>query len=72
MEQLDAARDEFLDENDEVIGLVKDAKEAEKRLRHRLLSRFSRAMHDGWQASLSSSCLLQKTKFTNGIHMYVP
>ena len=39
MEQLDAARDELLDGDDEVVGLVKDVKEAERRLRHRLLPR---------------------------------
>ena len=39
MEQLEAARDELLDENDEVVGRVKDVKEVEKRLRHRLLPR---------------------------------
>ena len=39
MEQLDAARDELLDDDDERVGLVKDAKEVEKRLRHRLLPR---------------------------------
>ena len=39
MEQLDAARDELLDDDDKRIGLVKDVKEVEKRLRHRLLPR---------------------------------
>ena len=39
MEQLDAARDELLDEDDELVGRVKDVKEAEKRLRHRLIPR---------------------------------
>ena len=39
MEQLEAALDELLDENDEVVGRVKDVKEVEKRLRHRLLPR---------------------------------
>ena len=41
MEQLDAARDELLDDDDERVGLVKDVKdsEVEKRLRHRLLPR---------------------------------
>ena len=39
MEQLDAARDDLLDDNDELVGLVKDVKEVEKRLRHRLLPR---------------------------------
>ncbi len=37
MEQLDAARDDLLDYNDELFGRVKDVKELEKRLRHRLL-----------------------------------
>jgi hypothetical protein len=35
MEQLDAARDD----EDELVGRVKDVKEVEKRLRHRLLPR---------------------------------
>ena len=35
MEQLDAARDELLDDDDKRIGLVKDVKEVEQRLRHR-------------------------------------
>ncbi len=39
MEQLDAARDELLDNDDELVGRVKDVKEVEKRLRHRLLPR---------------------------------
>ena len=39
MEQLDAARDDLLDLNDELVGRVKDVKEVEKRLRHRLLPR---------------------------------
>ena len=39
MEQLDAARDELLDEDDGLVGRVKDVKDAEKRLRHRLLPR---------------------------------
>ena len=39
MEQLDAARDELLDDEDELVGRVKDVKEVEKRLRHRLLPR---------------------------------
>ena len=39
MEQLDAARDAFLDEDDGLVGRVKDVKDAEKRLRHRLLPR---------------------------------
>ncbi len=36
MEQLDAERDELLDDDDKRIRLVKDVKEVEKRLRHRL------------------------------------
>ena len=39
MEQLDAALDELLDDEDELVGRVKDVKEVEKRLRHRLLPR---------------------------------
>ncbi len=37
MEQLDAVRDEFLDNDDKLVGRVKDVQEVEKRLRHRLL-----------------------------------
>jgi hypothetical protein len=39
MEQLDAARDELLDEDDKLVGRVQDVQEVEKRLRHRLLPR---------------------------------
>ena len=39
MEQLDAARDELLDDDDQLVGRVKDVKEVDKRLRHRLLPR---------------------------------
>ena len=39
MAELDAARDQLLDQDDELIGLVKDSKEVEKRLRHKLLPR---------------------------------
>ena len=43
MEQLDAALDDLLDDNDELVGRVKDVKEVEKRLRHRLLP------HNAWR-----------------------
>jgi hypothetical protein len=36
MEKLDAARDQLLDDDDGLIGLVKDVKAVEKRLRHSL------------------------------------
>ena len=39
MEELDAERDRLLDEEDNLVGRVKDVKEVEKRLRHRLLPR---------------------------------
>ena len=39
MEQLDAERDNFLDEDDQLVGRVKDNEEAEKRLMHKLLPR---------------------------------
>ena len=39
MEQLDAARDELLDEDDKLVVRVKDKVEVEKRLRHKLLPR---------------------------------
>jgi hypothetical protein len=43
MEQLDAARDELLDEDDQLVGSVKDKEEVEKRLRHKLLP------HNAWR-----------------------
>ncbi len=39
MAELDAARDELLDEDDKLVGRVKDVKEVEKRLRRKLLPR---------------------------------
>jgi hypothetical protein len=39
MEELDAARDALLDEDDILVGRVEDVKDMEKRLRHRLLPR---------------------------------
>jgi hypothetical protein len=39
MEQLNAARDELLDDDDQLFGRVKDVKEVEKCLRHLLLPR---------------------------------
>ena len=39
MEELDAARDVLLDEDEGLVGRVKDVKDVEKRLRHRLLTR---------------------------------
>ncbi len=39
MEQLDAARDELLDDDDWLVGPVKYVKGVEKRLRHKLLLR---------------------------------
>jgi hypothetical protein len=39
MEQLDAARNELLDEDDKLVGCVKDEEEVEKCLRHKLLPR---------------------------------
>jgi hypothetical protein len=39
MEELDAALDQFLDNDNWLVGRVKDVKEVEKRLRHKLLPR---------------------------------
>ena len=39
MEQLDAERDKLLDEDDLLVGRVKDKEAVEKRLRHKLLPR---------------------------------
>ena len=39
MAELDAERDVLLDADDELVGLVKDVKDVEKRLRHKLLPR---------------------------------
>ncbi len=36
MEQLDSARDELLDEGDQLVGRVRDVQAVEKRVRHRL------------------------------------
>ncbi len=46
MEELDsdAARDWLLDEDDKLVGRVKDVKEVEKRLRHVLLRQCFRAL----------------------------
>ncbi len=43
MEQLNAARDDLLDEDDKLVGRVKDKEEVEKRLRHKLLQ------HNAWR-----------------------
>jgi hypothetical protein len=59
MEQLDAAREELLDDDDRLVGIVKDVKEVEKRLRHKLLPRIA------WHL-FSSSCPHQRTNCTNG------
>ena len=37
MSQLDAAHDDLLDKDDKLVGRVKDVKEVEKRLQHKLL-----------------------------------
>ena len=65
MEQLDAARDDLLDEEDHVVGRVKDVKAVEKRLRHRLLPR------NAWRLvpSLTCSCLAARTSCTNGMYL---
>jgi hypothetical protein len=39
MAELDAERDVLLDADDKLVGLVKDVKDVEKRLRHKLLPR---------------------------------
>jgi hypothetical protein len=39
LDELDAARDLLLDEDDALVGRVKDVKEVEKRLRHKILPR---------------------------------
>jgi hypothetical protein len=39
MEELEAARDQLLDEDDAVVERVKNVKEVEKLMRHRLLPR---------------------------------
>ncbi len=45
MGELDEARDELLDQGGELKGLVKDVKEVEKRLRHKLLPVIRLLMH---------------------------
>ena len=39
MKQLDAERDKLLDEDDQLVGRVKDKEAVEKRMRHKLLPR---------------------------------
>ncbi len=39
MAELDEAREELLDQDDNLVGRVKDVKEVEKRLHHKLLPR---------------------------------
>ncbi len=59
MEQLDAARDELLEDDDRLVGRVKNVNEVGKRLRHKLLPR------KAWRL-MSSSCPHQRTNCTNG------
>jgi hypothetical protein len=65
MEQLDAARDNLLDEDDQLVGRVKDKEEVEKSLRHKATSCFSAMYGDKYPFS-SSSCLSPRTNCTNG------
>jgi phosphoenolpyruvate-protein kinase (PTS system EI component) len=44
MEELDAARDQLLDDADGLVGRVKDVKEVEKRLHHNLLQHNARCL----------------------------
>ncbi len=62
MEQLDAARDDLLDQDNKLVGRVKNKEEVEKRLRHKLLQRIA------WQLipSSSSSCFPPRMNCTNG------
>ena len=63
MAQLDSARDELLDGDGDVLpGLSKDAKEAEKRIRHRLLP----VTHGPWCQASSCSSPAHKMNCTNG------
>jgi hypothetical protein len=39
MAELDEAREDLLDRHDDLVGLVKDVQQVEKRLRHKLLPR---------------------------------
>ena len=80
MEELDAARDVLLDEEDKVVGRVKDVKAVEKRLRHRMLPRnawrlvpffdlFMSAPKDElhqWYISVYTS------KYYTSIYLYIP
>ncbi len=60
MEQRDAARDELLDDDDRLVENVKDVKEVEKRLRHKLLQHHS-------LRSLSCSCVSSGRSCINGM-----
>ena len=54
MEQLDAERDKLLDEDDQLLGRVKDKEEMEKRLRHKLLPRNAWQLIPFFKLSMSS------------------
>ncbi len=56
MEQLDAARNELLDEDNKLVGRVKDKEEVEKRLRHKLL------LHNAWLLKLFFKLFMSSPK----------
>ncbi len=62
MADLDEAREELLDQDDDLVGCVKDVKEVEKRLRHKLLQ------HNAWRLIpfLSYLCVHPRTNCING------
>ena len=54
MGELDAARDELLEEDGQLKGRVKDVKEVEKRLRHKLLPKNARQLISFFELFMSS------------------
>jgi hypothetical protein len=72
MEQLDAARDQLLDDDDERVGLVKDVKEVEKRLRHKLLPRNAWRLVPFFELFMSASAPKDELHQWYGVfHVYV-
>ena len=67
MEQLDAERDKLLDEDDQLLGRVKDKEEVEKRLRHKLLPRNAWRLIPFFELFMSSP----RMNCTNGMYLLV-
>ena len=59
-------REYFFDQDDELVGLVMDVKEAGKRLRHRLLPRNAWRLVSSFELFMSAGTLPPRTNYTNG------